>query len=62
MEHLNRMLKEAIKVLGINTSNASIECVANALGEICPVLDLFDKENKVTECSHKCLLLKKILR
>ena len=61
MEHLNRVLKEAIKVLGVNKSNASIERVANALGEICPVLDQFDKENKVTECSHsKYLFLKKI--
>lgn len=26
--------------------------MANALGEICPVLDQFDKENNVMECSH----------
>ena len=49
MEHLNRVVKELIKVLGVNKSNTSVEHVANAPGEICPVLDQFDKENNVME-------------
>ena len=49
MEHLNRVVKEAIKILGVNMCNTSIERVANAPGEICPVLDQFDKENNVME-------------
>ena len=51
MEHLNRVLKEAIRSLGVSKTNAAIERVANALGELSPVLDQFDKENSVMECS-----------
>ena len=54
MEHLNRLCKEAIKVLGPNkTFDAAITRVGKALGTISPALDNFDKEHDLAFKSHE---------
>ena len=45
MEHLNRIVKEAVKGLGSNKTAEAICRVARALGTIAPVLDNFDTVN-----------------
>ena len=51
MEHLNRLVKEAIKGLGANKTEKSICRVGKALGTILPVLDTYDSECGVSEIS-----------
>ncbi len=50
-EHLNRVVKEAIRGLGANKTEAAITRVGRALGTSSPVLDQFEKENSVPERS-----------
>ena len=48
MEHLNRLVKEAIKNLGANKTEKTISRIGRAIGTIAPVLYQFDHENNVT--------------
>lgn len=45
MEHLNRLVKDAVKGLGANKTESAISRVGRAIGTIAPVLSKFDKEN-----------------
>ena len=55
LEHLNRMVKDAIRGLGSNQTEHAITRVGKALGTIFPVLNQFDQDNKVPDISgaHK---------
>ena len=55
MEHLNRLVKAAIKGLGSNKTKKAILRTGKALGVVAPVLDNFDQDNHLTEIysSHK---------
>ena len=55
MEHLNRLVKDAVKNLGANKTEKAISRVGRALGTIAPVLSKFDEENFLTTPSgmHK---------
>ncbi len=50
-EHLNRVCKEAIRGLGVKQTEKAITRIGKALGTVSPVLDQFDKDNKVPNCS-----------
>ena len=50
-EHLNRVCKDAMHGLGANQTEKAMVRVGKALGTLSPVLDQFDKENDVHECS-----------
>lgn len=54
-EHLNRVVKDAIRGLGANKTEPAILHVGKALGTLEPVLRQFDAENKVKKPSgtHK---------
>lgn len=45
MEHLNRLLKDAVRGLGSNKTESAISRVGRAIGTIAPVLSKFDNEN-----------------
>ena len=49
LEHLNRMVKEAINGLGSNKSEQTIQRVSKALGTKVPILRNFDQDNNVPE-------------
>ena len=51
MEHLNRLIKEAIRNLGANKTKNAIARIGRAIGTIAPVLQHFDQENSVTSIS-----------
>lgn len=51
MEHLNRVAKDAIKGLGANKTEQSIERVGKAIGTIAPLLHSFDEQNARQEVS-----------
>ena len=46
-EHLNRLVKESIRGLGANKTEAAITRVGKALGSLFPVIQRFDEENGV---------------
>ena len=48
MEHLNRLVKEAVKILGAIKTEKAISRVGCAIGTIAPVLSKFDQENLQT--------------
>ena len=48
MEHLNRLVKEAIKNLGANKTEKSISRIGRAIGTIATLLYQYDHENNVT--------------
>lgn len=50
-EHLNRVVKEAIRGLGANKTERAIARVGKALGTVSPVLDQFDNDNGVQHYS-----------
>ena len=54
-EHLNRVIKDAIRGLGANKTEVAIVRAGKALGTLEPVLRQFDAENKVKKPSgaHK---------
>ena len=54
-EHLNRVIKDAIRDLGANKTEVAIVCPGKALGTLDPVLRKFDAENNVKKPSgaHK---------
>ena len=45
MEHLNRLVKDAVKGLGSNKTENAISRVGRAIGTIAPVLSKFDNDN-----------------
>ena len=47
MEHLNRLVKDAVKNLGANKTEKAITRVGRAIGNIAPVLRTFDEQNHV---------------
>ena len=51
MEHLNRLVKEAIRNLGANKTENTITRIGRAIGTIAPVLQQFDQENEVASTS-----------
>ena len=51
MEHLNRLVKEAIKNLGSNKTEHAIMRIGRAIGTLAPVLQQFDQENQVRSVS-----------
>lgn len=53
MEHLNKLAKDAINILGSNKSESAIQRVGRAIGTLSPVLSNFDSENKITSTSSK---------
>ena len=55
MEHLNRIVKNSIKGLGANKTEAAITKIGRALGVVAPILENFDETNNVTTLSgtHK---------
>ena len=54
-EHLNKIIKDAIRGLGANKTEAAIVYAGKALGTLEPVLRQFDAENKIKNPSgaHK---------
>ncbi len=48
-EHLNRLVKTAIRGVGANKTQKSITRIARALGTVAPILDRFDDDNGVTK-------------
>ena len=55
-EHLNRLIKTAIKSLGPNRQDSAIIRCGKALGTISKVLHQFDKDNDIAAASgaHSC--------
>lgn len=55
MEHLNRVLKEAVKGLGANKTEKALVRVGKAIGAIESVQHNFDDDNNINDCSgnHK---------
>ena len=51
MEHLNRLVKEAIKHLGANKTERAIMRIGKAVGTLAPVLALFDQELEIGSVS-----------
>ena len=51
MEHLNRLVKEAIRNLGANKTENVITGIGRVIGTIAPVLQQFDQENEVASTS-----------
>ena len=51
MEHLNKLCKEAITGLGVNKTENAIVHIGKSLGMLSPVLDQYDLENGIPECS-----------
>ena len=56
MEHLNRIVKEAIKNLGANKTEIGFIRVGKAIGTIIPLVEKFDEIHSVHTLSstHKC--------
>ena len=56
MEHLNRVVKEAVKSKGSNKTAAVFKRVVQAIGTIEPVISNFDSDNSVSAPvgSHTC--------
>ena len=52
MEHLNRLIKEAIRNLGANKTENAITRIGRAIGTIAPVLQKYDKENEIASISE----------
>ena len=52
IEHMNRVVKEAIKGLGSNKTPAAIQRIGKSLGPLINALDTFDEDNKVKAESH----------
>ena len=54
-EHLNKVVKDCIKDLGSNKTEAAVIKVGKAVGNLYPILDTFDKENSIKNPSghHK---------
>ncbi len=50
-EHLNRIVKNSIRELGVNKTETAITHVAKALGTLFPVLHQFDEQNHVPDCA-----------
>ena len=63
MEHLNRVAKDAIRGLGANKTETSIERVGKTIGTIAPLLQNFDAQNAVQQPSgaHRSAGIKKDL-
>ena len=61
LEHLNRVLKTAIKGLGANKTNKGIVRVGKCIGVISHLLDTFDKHTDIAQNSstHKVLSFEK---
>ena len=51
MEHLNKLCKEAICGLGVNKTAKAICRIGKALGTLSPVVDQYDYNNHVSDCS-----------
>ena len=51
MEHLNRLVKTSLKVMGANKTEKANPTISKALGVIGPALETFDEENKVSRDS-----------
>ena len=51
MEHLNRLVKEAIRGLGVNKTEKAICRIGNSLGTLSPVLNQYDFDNQVSDGS-----------
>lgn len=51
MEHLNRVVKTAIKGLGSNKTEECIARVGKALGTVVPILDNFDQQHDLQKAS-----------
>ena len=49
MEHLNRLAKDAIKILGSNKAVGAVTRVGHCIGTLSHVLDQFDHENLVEQ-------------
>ena len=47
MEHLNKAVKEAVRYLGPNQTEKTIQRVGRAIGTIVPILEQFDAHNDV---------------
>ena len=62
LEHLNRVLKTAIKGLGANKTNKGIVRVGKCIGVISHLLDTFDKQTDIAQNSstHKVLSFEKL--
>ena len=61
MEHLNRLVKTAMKGLGANKTEKAITTVGEVLGVLGPVLENFDEDNQVApdSGSHKMASVRK---
>lgn len=53
MEHLNRIAKDAIGLLGSNMSEKAIQRIGRVMGTLSPVLDNFDCINNVVHTTSE---------
>lgn len=61
MEHLNQLVKTALKGLGANKTEKAISTAGEVLGVVGPILAIFDAEHKVRSDSgsHQMACIKK---
>ena len=61
MEHLNRLVKEAIRNLGANKTEKAITRIGRAIGSIAPVLQQFGQKNALapTSGAHRMVRFEK---